>query len=102
MPTKRDVDLSGRVLQACNPHPQTMAQLCSGEVVAGDPTLIRFAVYNLVRRGTLRNLNAGRGRGFSGLFLAVDVPDVRPGELPVSDPRADGARELERAWFGRA
>lgn len=89
-----DMGLSSRVLAALNDGPKTIAEL--QDAVRGDPLRVRFAVYNLVKRGRMQNLNAGSPHGTSGLFSLIGGPaePLEPG------PRCD-ATALEHVWFGR-
>lgn len=77
-----------RVLSLCQ-QPRTSAEI-EDEFPGRERHLARYAIYNLVKRGQLRNLTEGKcGPGKVGRFVATQ-PERRT-------PAGDG-RELARAW----
>jgi hypothetical protein len=79
--------IAPRVLDLCQ-QPRTVAEI-EDEFRGTERHLARFAVYNLVKRGQLRNLTQGKcGNGKVGRFVATS--GVRP---PVGDGSA-----LAAAW----
>lgn len=63
---KYDPERAQRVLDLCS-EPKTAAQI----VAALGSRQARFAVHNLVKRGELQNLNAGKRVGTPGLFVVA-------------------------------
>ncbi|MBK6616377.1 hypothetical protein [Ottowia sp.] len=84
-----DASLSDRITDFCR-SAKSMA-----DIVAefGEDPKVRYAVYNLVSRDRLVNLNQGKGRRVPGLFLVADVT-MREDQTPS---RFD-ASALVSAW----
>lgn len=82
-------DRAQRVLEFCQ-EPKSMNDI----VTAFGAEQARFAVYNLVKRKRMVNLNAGSGHGVPGLFVATaNAASSRS----VVTSRSDGSA-LARAW----
>lgn len=90
--SRHNTQTSTRVLSLCE-QPRTAAEIEEQFSVA-ERHLARYAIYNLVKRGLLQNVNPGQqGWGKCGRFV-------------VSDPNArritsDGS-DLARAWGATA
>lgn len=83
------------VLNFCQ-QPKTMAEI---RAQFGTDWRFRYAVYNLVAAGKLKNLNPRRddhARYKPGLFVSTEAH----GEVPA--PANDGGVLLQRVWMGGA
>jgi hypothetical protein len=92
--TSHSFHIAPRVLDLCQ-KPRTVAEI--QEAFAGtERDLARYAVYNLVKRGLLRNVNPGQhGWGKRGRFVCADSTDT--GDCKARRITSDG-RDLARAW----
>ena len=89
---KRDPDphIAPRVLKLCQ-QPRTSAEIEAEFDTCDEASRARFAIYNLVKRGLLRNIAEGRHSVRNpGRFVAA-----KPERVSV--PRGNGS-ELARAW----
>lgn len=92
--SRYNTQTSTRVLALCQ-QPRTVAEI-EEDFGESERHLARYAVYNLVKRGVLRNINPGQyGWGKRGRFVAVGS-DGEP--LTTSGPVSDGGLALARAW----
>jgi hypothetical protein len=84
-----NTSIAPRVLDLCQ-KPLTVAEI-EDQFSSTERHRAKFAVYNLVKRGQLRNVNPGqKGWNKCGRFVVTDTG-------AGGAPRGDG-RELARAW----
>lgn len=77
-------------------RPRSMAQIREH---LGDDKKARFAVYNAVARGQVRNLNAGQGRKAGGLFVRThDALPTRAGDVAPTPGRGRPPAQLSLDW----
>jgi hypothetical protein len=92
--SRYNTQTSTRVLSLCQ-QPRTVAEI-EEDFGESERRLARYAVYNLVKRGVLRNINPGQyGWGKRGRFVAVGADGEA---LTTSRPVNDGGLALARAW----
>lgn len=92
--SRYNTQTSTRVLSLCQ-QPRTVAEI-EEDFGESERRLARYAVYNLVKRGVLRNINPGQyGWGKHGRFVAVGADGEA---LTTSSPVSDGGLALARAW----
>lgn len=86
--SRYNTQTSSRVLSLCQ-QPRTAAEI-EEQFAGAERHRARYAIYNLVKRGQLRNLTEGKcGWSKCGRFVVAD-----PSERHIT---SDG-RDLQRAW----
>ena len=91
-----------QVLEFCSDQPRTMEEIV--EHFSSDARY-RYAVYNAVAHGKMRNINAGQGRSTPGLYVTIKC--ARPKKAAqdvVMSTSLDWAagKALAQAWGARA
>jgi hypothetical protein len=86
--------IASRVLALCQ-QPRTVAEI-EQDFGESERHLARYAVYNLVKRRLLRNINPGQhGWGKRGRFVVAGADGEA---LTTTRPVSDGGLALARAW----
>jgi len=92
-----------QVLEFCSDQPRTMQEIMDQ---FGHDTRFRYAVFNCVAHGKMRNLNAGNGRAKPGLYLATKsiAKKAEPAARVAASACLDWAagKALAQVWGARA
>lgn len=95
----RNTHIAPSVLALCADGARTMAEL-QAQFDAAEQPLVRHHVYNLVKRGWLRNLTEGKcGNGKVGRFVVTELGQQQPSKAAEGPKRwRNDGMDLQRAW----
>lgn len=97
----QNTHIAPRVLELCQQQPLSVEQL-KAHFAGSEQGLVRHHVYNLVKRGQLRNVTDGKcGNGKVGRFVRVAEQAPRQGVPADAGPAALGSsdgRALAAVW----
>jgi hypothetical protein len=94
--SRYNTQTSTRVLSLCE-QPRTAAEI-EEHFSGSERHLARYAIYNLVKRGQLRNLTEGKcGWGKRGRFVVTE-PSTGRIDAPSARRVVSDGSDLARAW----